>query len=627
MYGYAGKIISVDLTSGSIDISPLDTDFARNYIGGVGFATKCYLDRIRENPRFDALDAANPFVIMTGPLTGLKLNGVARWVCATRSPLTGFWADANVGGHFGAHLKFAGYDGIVITGASPEPVSLSIDDDNIELCSARQYWGKDIYETTDGMIADHSPGSERKGQVFTIGPAGENLVRFASIINDKSHCAGRAGMGAVWGAKGLKAIYVRGTGTMEIAHPDRLEALKDDLSEAYSESIFIDAIRNFGTATYMDVGIMSGDIPMKNWQQTEWNDFDAIGPLAYEEKILAGRKTCYGCGVACKREAEVTAGPFQFSRGPGPEYETVAAFGTLCLNADMESIARANDICNRYGMDTVSCGSTIAFAMECFEKGLITEGDTDGARLTWGNAAAIVDLTEKIAKREGLGALLAEGSARAAETIGGDAPACLTTVKGMEAPMHDPRSYHSFGLAYAVSPRGACHTESPIFPVQSGGLYFPDIPELAEEQDAMDSAGKAPFVVAVQDFGAFLTGCAIFCNLGISPLTASQAVALVNHVTGFDYTIEEVTELGRRVWYLQRGLSNLFGARAAHDRLPERLMTPLTEGPSAGSRPDMDLMLKEYYELREFTDDGIPGRAVLERLDLKELAELLYGDE
>lgn len=627
MYGYAGKILSVDLTSGSIETTPLDENFARSHIGGIGFVTKFYLDLIRENPRFDALDAANPFIIMTGPLTGVKAHGVARWACGTKSPLTGLWADANVGGHFGALLKFAGYDGIIIRGASPEPISLTIADDRIELSSARQYWGKDIYETTDGMIADHAAESGRKGQVFAIGPAGENLVRFASIINDKSHCAGRAGMGAVWGAKRLKAIHVRGTGTIESAHPGRLETLKDELKEAYSESIFIDAIGNFGTATYMDVGIMSGDIPMKNWQQSEWDDFDDIGPLAYEEKILAGRKTCYGCGVACKREAEVTTGPFRFPRGPGPEYETVAAFGALCLNTDIESIARANDICNRYGMDTVTCGSTIAFAMECFEKGLITEEDTDGVRLTWGNAAAIVDLTEKIGRREGFGALLAEGSGRAAETIGGDARACLTTVKGMEAPMHDPRSYHSFGLAYAVSPRGACHTESPIFPIQSGGLYFPDIPELADEQDGMDSTGKAPFVIAGQDFGAFLTGCAIFCNLGISPLTASQAVAMVNHVTGFDYTIEEVTALGRRIWYLQRGLSNLFGARAVHDRLPPRLMTPLTDGPSAGSRPDMDLMLKEYYELRKFTDDGIPERKVLIALDLQDLADLLYRAE
>ncbi len=624
MHGYAGKILSVDLTSNTIETSPLDSDFARRNIGGIGFAANVYFDLIKDNPRFDALDPDNPFVIMTGPLAGIKLNGVARWVCATKSPLTGFWADANIGGHFGAHLKFAGYDGIVITGSAPKPTYLFIENDRVELRSAEKYWGKDVYVTTDEMIADLSDKSNGSAQVFAIGPAGENLVRFASIANDKSHFAGRAGMGAVLGSKKLKAVFVRGTGGIDIAHPDRLETLNDKLKDAYDESIFIEAVRNFGTVTYMDVGIISGDIPMKNWQQTEWEDFDAIGPLAYEEKILTGRKTCYGCGIACKREAEVKEGPFRFPNGPGPEYETVAAFGSMCLNSDMESIGKLNDICNRYGMDTVSCGSTVAFAIECFERGLISEEDTGGISLTWRNAEAIVTLTEKIGKREGFGAILAEGSEQAANRIGGKASDFLTTVKGLEAAMHDPRSYHSFGLAYAVSPRGACHTESPIFPIQSGGLYFPDIPELADEQIAMDSMGKAPFIIACQDFGTFLTGCAVFCNLGISPLNASQAVEIVNHVTGFDYTIDEVTDIGKRIWYLQRGLSNLFGARDVDDRLPKRLMTPLEEGPSAGSVPDMDLMLKEYYALRNFTGEGIPEKGVLIKLDLPELAELLY---
>ena len=627
MYGYQGQILCVDLTSGNITRRAVTETFARSYIGGIGFAAAFYLEMIRNRLPHDAYSPDNPFVIMTGPLTGMKLNGTARWVCCTRSPLTGFFAESNIGGFFGAELKFAGYDGIVITGCAASPVYLLIDDDTVELRDAGPYWGMDTYDTTDAMTADLANGSRRKGRVFTIGPGGENLVRFASIVSDKGHLAGRAGMGAVWGAKKLKAIYVRGTGKVPIADAGRFSALKTTLKEAYEDSIYIDALRTFGTASYMDVGVIAGDIPMKNWQQGEWDDIDALGPLAYEEKMLTGRATCYGCGVACKREAEVRSGPFAFPKGPGPEYEALATFGTLCLNADITAVGKANDICNRYGIDTISCGATVAFAIECFEKGLITSQDTEGLELHWGNAASIVALTEKIARRDGFGTVLAEGSRRAADIIGEPAHEFLTTVKGLEAPMHDPRSYHSFGLAYAVTPRGACHTASPIFAIESGGLYLPEIPEFATEPVGMESTGKAQFTIACQDFGTFFTGCAVFCNLGASPVTAQQAIEAVNCVTGFDYTLEEVMRQGRRIWYLTRGLANLFGARAQDDVLPKRIVSPLAEGPTAGSVPDMTLMTREFYKLRRLTDDGVPSRDVLMEENLTDLAYILYGGE
>ena len=624
MDGYAGKILYIDLSSGNIDVKPLDSDFAREYIGGLGLGSRIYLDLIKDKPDFDALSADNPFVLMTGPLTGIRMNAVARWTVAAKSPLTGLWGDSNIGGFFGAELKFAGYDGIVITGEADRPSYIYIDDNKIEIRDAQKYWGKDVYTVNDEMIADNKGESRKSGQVFTIGPAGENLVRFASIINNKGHVAGRTGIGAVWGAKKLKAIFVRGTGKLTVAHPDRLDNLRTELKELYADSITIESLRAFGTASHMDVGIISGDIPIKNWQQTEWELFDEIGPIAYGDKILTGNKTCYACGVACKREAEVKEGPFKFDKGPGPEYETIGTFGTMCLNSSMESIGKANDICNRYGMDTITCGSTIAFAIECFENGLINEKDTGGLKLTWGNSEAIVAMTEKIGKKEEFGAILSEGSAKAAEQIGGNASDFLTTVKGLEAPMHDPRTAHGYGLAYAVSPRGACHMASLNYLIEGGGMYLPEIPELADEITGMSSEGKAKLNIACQDFGIFFSHCAVFCNLGAMPLNATQAVDMVNHVTGFDYTLEELMRLGRRIWYLKRGLSNLFGGRAEHDRLPKRLLTPMETGPTEGSVPDMDLMLKEFYELRGFKDDGVPKREVLEELGLPELAELLY---
>jgi len=623
MGGYAGQILYVNLSSGEIKKKPLDREFARKYIGGLGFGTRIYLDLIKENPAFDALSASNPFVLMTGPLTGMKLNGVARWTVCSKSPLTGFWGDSNVGGFFGAYLKFAGYDGIVIAGKAQTPSYLFINDETVEIRNAESYWGQDVYTVTDALKENLKPETKRAGQVLAIGPAGENLVRFASLINNKGHAAGRTGMGAVWGSKLLKAIFVSGTGQPEVAQPEKLEELKAELKVIYAESIGISAIHATGTATHMDVGIIGGDIPIKNWQLTDWDEINEIGPGMIEEKIFAGHKTCYGCGVACKKNAEVKDGPFKMEKGPGPEYETIATFGCMCLNSSIESIAKANEICNRNGMDTITCGSTIAFAIECFENGLITEKDTDGIRLTWGNSEAIVKMTEKIARREGFGAVLAQGSLKAAEHIGGNAADFLTTVKGLEAPMHDPRSAHGYGLAYAISPRGACHEASLTFEAEGGTIFIPEIPELSSDLPE-GSEGRAELNVAAQDYGMFFSNCAVFCNLGGMPLNATQAINLVNYVTGFDYTLEEVLAAGRRLWYLKRGLTNLFGARAKDDRLPRRLMTVLEEGPTEGSVPDMDRMLAEFYELRDFDSDGVPTKKVLDQVGLPDLAALLH---
>jgi aldehyde:ferredoxin oxidoreductase len=623
MGGYAGSILYVDLSTGDIQKEPLDKTFARENIGGLGFGTQIFLEMIQKKPDFDALSPDNPFVLMTGPLTGIKMDGVARWTVCAKSPLTGFYGDANVGGYFGAGLKSAGYDGIVITGASDRPVYLFIKDDVVEIRDAEKYWGRDVYTVTDTMKEDLKAESPKKGHVVAIGPAGENWVRFASLIHNKGHVAGRTGMGAVWGSKKLKSIYVTGTGKVEAAQPERLKDLRQELQEAYDDSIFIAAMKSTGTVSHMDVGIIGGDIPIKNWQQTEWDDIDDIGPIAIEEKIAAGKKTCAGCSIACKKEAEVKEGPFQTPKGASPEYETVATFGTMCLNASIESIAKANEICNRFGMDTITCGSTIAFAIECFENGLITTADTDGLELTWGNSEAIIKMAEKIGKKEGLGAILCQGSQKAADHFGGNAHDFLTTVKGLEAPMHDPRSAHGFGLAYGVSPRGACHEASLTFEVEGGAMFIPEIPELSDDLP-MGSEGRAKLNIMAQDYGMFFSNCAVFCNLGGQPLTATPAVNMVNHVTGFDYTLEEILRIGRRVWLLKRGLTNHFGARAKDDKLPKRLMTPMEEGPTEGSVPDMDMMLREFYEIRGLDQDGIPKKSVLTDLGLNKLADLLH---
>ena len=623
--GYAGKILYVDLTSGAWEDRPLDLGFAREWIGGLGFGAKIYFDLVKDRPDVEPLSADNPFVLMTGPLTGQRLNAVARWTVGSRSPQTGLWGEANVGGYFGAELKMAGYDGIVLTGGAAGPTYLLIEDGAVELRDASAYWGLDTYQLDDRMRADLRGTAARAGEVLGIGPAGESLVRFASLVNRKGHVAGRTGMGAVWGAKKLKAVFVRGGTRVSPARPEALAALRAELDQVYADSITIEGLRAFGTASHMDVGVMLGDIPMENWARSDWDRFDELAPLAYQEKLLTGTGTCYACRVQCKREAEVKEGPFRFDRGPGPEYETIATFGTMCLNPVLESVGKANDLCNRYGMDTITCGATIAWAIDCFEQGLLTAADTGGLDLHWGASQAIVDLTDQIGARRGFGVLLGEGSSLAAAAIGRGTERLLTTVKGMEAPMHDPRCSHGYGLAYAVSPRGACHMASLEFPVEGGGMYLPDIPALADEITGMESEGKAALNVATQDFGMFFSSCAGFCNLGAMVLNATQAVDAVNHVTGFDYSLDEVMRAGRRIWYLKRGLSYLFGARAADDRLPLKLLAPLAEGPTEGSTPDLDLMLKEFYKLRGLDPGGRPSREVLQDLDLPDLAEVLHA--
>ncbi len=634
--GYAGRLLFVDLTRRRVEARPLDPTLVHDYLGGLGFGARLFLDLIEEQlaagrPLPEPLAPENPFLIMAGPLTGVRLNAVARWTVCARSPQTGLWGEANVGGFFGAELKVAGWDGIVVTGAAEAPVYLRIEDGTATLEDAGTCWGLDTYQTEDRLHAElrgaEGAAARKPGQVLAIGPAGESLVRFASLVNHRGHVAGRTGLGAVWGAKKLKAVFVRGSGRVPVADPDSLAALRAELEPVYDESIAVAGLRTSGTAIHMDLGVMMGDIPMKNWRLTEWDEFDALGPLAYAERLLVGRSTCFACGVQCKREAQVTEGPFRFDRGPGPEYETIATFGTMCLNPDIEAVGRANDLCNRLGMDTISCGSTIAWALDCWDHGLLDAEATGGLELTWGNAAAIVRLAEAIGLRQGFGDLLAEGSERAAAQLGGGSEALLTTIKGLEAPMHDPRSCHGYALAYAVSPRGACHMASLDFPVESGGMYLEDVPELAAETDPLSPDGKALLNVVAQDYGMFFSSCAVFCNLGAMVLSADHAVRAVSAVTGLKLSLDDAMTVGRRLWYLKRGLSHLFGATAADDRLPALLATPLDGGPTAGSSPDLDSMLREFYQLRGLDETGLPRPEVLQGLGLGDLADLLLPPE
>ena len=612
MYGYTGKLLEIDLGTGAMRETPLDPALARAYIGGSGLAARLYLDRLGAPPYPGPLDPAAPLIVMTGPVAGHLLPGTSRFAVCGRSPQSGFWGEASCGGFFAPALKAAGYDGLLITGAAATPVYLLVENGTAELCDAAELWGRDTYATDDALKAVHG----KAARTLSIGPAGENLVRYAAVIHDKGHAAGRTGMGAVMGSKRLKAVVALGKGKTEAAERAALKPLRESVLAKQQDNLTSQTIQAYGTDGAMYVGSLMGDVPFRNWRSGEWDD-DAIQALdgaTMAETILTNTGTCHSCSVACKREVAVPDEPHRVAQGPGPEYETVAAFGSMTLVSDLKAIAAANDRCNRYGLDTISCGATIAFAVEATEAGLLA------SNLTWGEPAAILDMVDAIAHRRGLGDLLAEGSTRAAERLGPAAAEFAVAVKGVELAMHSPRAYHGLAIGYATAPRGACHNAANVYLMMGGVLY----PELGIEEGLSEqsSEGKA-FLSAVGQDVACVQNAASFCMLNSLNLSVTELVAALAAVTGVPYTVEEIARAGERLWQLKHGINLLLGATAADDRLPSRFLQPLEDGPTAGSVPDMPLMLAEFYALRDLDAAGRPSRARLERLGLGALADAL----
>jgi aldehyde:ferredoxin oxidoreductase len=558
---------------------------------------------------------------MTGPLVGTMLPGTSRFAVCARSPQTGFWGIGTCGGTFGPELKFAGYDGILVEGKSEKPVYLFINDDSVEILDASDLWGKKVYDVTDILKERH--GGKRKPKVLVIGPGGENLIRFAAIANDKGHYIGRTGMGAVMGSKMLKAVVVSGTGKVLPALPEEYKALRERLLEVCKESTFAQILRSMGTSSSMDSGMMMGDVPVRNWTKGEFEGYVNINGPTMTEKYLTKVHACYACPIACKRVVKVDGGPFKTDEGPGPEYETCCTFGSFMENDNLEGIIKANEICNQYGVDTISCGSTIAFAMECFDKGILTTADTDGIELTWGNIEAALKMVEKIGRREGLGNILAEGSAKAAQIIGKGSEQYVVAVKGLELPAHDPRGFHGMGLEYAVGYRGACHLQHMSLTIEQGMSTYEDA-GLKSDYDGPSSDGKAQMVILSQNIGVPASS-ACLCVFVYDCITVQDFADMIHVVTGWDFSLEDLIKMGEKIWLLMRGVTNLLGAKAGDDNLPSNVMKPLEEGGASGSLPEIDRMLKEYYALRGLDTNGFTRRDVLEKAGLNDLAEKLHG--
>jgi aldehyde:ferredoxin oxidoreductase len=627
-HGSTAKILRVDLTTGKIEIEELSEAFYRLYPGGKALAGYFLLNEMPAHT--DPFAPENMMVIANGLLTGSPVATATRYVISARSPLTGGYGESEAGGFWGPELKMAGFEAIIIKGKSAELVYLWIQDGKAELRSAKHLWGRtplDVQATIRSELGDD------KVRVLQIGPAGENLIRYACITNDLRHFNGRNGMGAVMGSKNLRAVAVRGHQRYLSMANDAasLQALGKRLSqEAVKHPLSWD-LQQRGTPGLVEALNTGGILPTRNFRQGAFEGVDKIKWEAYESQLLTARRSCYACAVRCKREVAVDG---KVSEYGGPEYETVAVFGSDCGVDDIQAVARANELCNEYLLDSISAGATIAFAMECFEHGLIGLKDTDGIDLRFGNADAMLAMIGKIARREGIGDLLAEGSRRAAEKIGGDSHFFAIQVKGQELPMHDPRGKVNVGLGYAISEIGADH----LVVAHDTMLMNPDSVSFKGAQGLGLQSAQPPRVFNEEKTSHFFTlerwtsfekvsGLCFFGPVPRSFIQAADVVEAVRAATGWDVTLEELLTMGERATNLARVFNAREGFSRKDDVLPERLFEGLENGALQGQgmpREDFEKALTRIYKTKGWDEQtGIPTRERLEALSLGWAADLM----
>jgi aldehyde:ferredoxin oxidoreductase len=601
MYGWTGTILRVDLSSGAVTREPLDPQVARKYIGARGLGG--YIIRSEVDPKADALSPANKLVFAAGPLTGTFAPSAGRYNVCTKSPLNECLAASNSGGAFGPELKYAGYDALIVEGKAKKPVYLWIKDDAVEIRDAADVWGLTVPDTTDAVRA----ATDDEAKVACIGPAGERMALVANIMNEMHRAAGRTGVGAVMGSKNLKAVAVVGSGAVEVADPDAFlaEVLKG------RQMIFDDPVGGTGLPTYgteVLVNILNtvGGLPTRNWQDGFFANADKTGGEALAAKQLVRKKGCFSCIMSCGRVTKVDAPGFE-GMGEGPEYESAWAYGADCGVDNLDAITKANYLCNEYGMDTIACGSSVACAMELFQRGIITTKDTDGVDLTWGNAAAIVEMTRKMGEGDGFGVKAAQGSYRLADGYGH--PEYSMTTKKQEMPAYDGRAIQGIGLNYATSNRGGCHVRGYTISQEvlgSGGSVDPHVIE-----------GKAGLDIVFQNLTAALdaSGSCLFATFG---LTGDQLVKTIAALTGYDFTLEEFLKAGDRIWTQERLWNLAAGMTKDDDTLPKRLLEePLKSGASKGHVSRLGEMLPDYYAQRGYDENGVPTKEKLEELSLQ----------
>ena len=620
-HAYMGTLLRVDLTHGSVRSEGIRQDWAKLFLGGPGLAARYLYDLLPKGA--EPLGPENPLIMMTGPLTGTASASASRYAVVAKSPQTGILGHSNSGGSFGPALKRSGFDGIIFEGASPDPVYLRIDAGKAELRDASRLWGKTVPETEELLQAE----SDEPLTVASIGPAGENRVRFAAIMNNKHRAAGRCGMGAVMGSKRLKAVTCSGKASIGLADPERFVRAVRRQTALMDESLFKISFDTFGTNALADMVNVRGGYPVRNWQDGVFDPIEEVNGQALSDKVLVQGVRCFACPVACGRGTEIRDGKWKGRSGEGPEYETVDTLGAMCGVSDMNAITMANYKCNEYGLDTISMGATIAFAMECYEKGILTSRETDGREFRFGDADLIVDLVGMTARREGVGDLLAEGTRGMAARLGKSSDHFAMNVKGLELPAYDPRAAKITGLGYVTAIRGGDHMTGYI-----QGPTFIDIPFLVVE----DSSIRDPFVAnpdeakVLVDMENALTvldaigGCKF---MGVQ-LTAEELAELIASATGWEFGVPEFRKAGERIYNLMRILCAREGMGREQDILPARLMEdPLPRGPAQGmvlDRATLEMLKDAYYQQRGWGGEtGVPTAEKLRELGIGELAASL----
>jgi len=622
--GYNGKILFVDLTQGATKEEGLPEKVYRDFIGGVGLGARILYERM--NPKVDPLGPDNMLGFLVGPLTGTGIHG-ARFQTVTKSPITGGWGDANSGGSLAPQLKAAGYDGVFFSGISPKPVYLFLNDGKAELRDASHLWGKDTIETEESIRKEL--GDDRV-KIACIGPAGEAKSLLACIKHEGS-AAGRSGIGAVMGSKRLKAFAVRGTKKVPIANPERFAVLRKDYLKSVKDTDhpWVITFKKWGTCGTTTDSIEAGDSPIKNWAIYGPEAFPTHHKISGDEviKYVVKKHACTGCPMGCKGWVRVDKGPYAGYAGSKLEYETVTMMGSNCLIDNIEAVGKANDICNRLGLDTIGTGAVIGFAMECYEHGIITKEDTDGIELTWGNADALVSMTEKIARREGFGAVLADGAKRAAERIDKGAEKFAMHVGGQDIPAHDPRVSIGMGWGYVCDPTPARHTASVSCHVYHSEIDFPMSKELGlpKLEDPYDVEANAKTYATCSDVERFWWAAGL-CAFAWWPETL-PFVEAIKAVTGWkDFTLAELLKTGRRIQTLRQAFNIREGVDTTKWRLPERLTVAPNQGPFAGKGIDAQAMKEKGYKALGWNPKtGRPLDSTLEELGLKDLVGSLEG--
>ncbi len=611
--GYWQKTLRIDLTTHKISVETIPEDDLKRYLGGAGLGAEILR---RELPaKIDAYDPANRVIFGTGAFQGPAVPGGAKFSIMGISPVTGTFSDTAAGAAWGPSLKQAGYDVLIIQGKSEGPVYLHIVDDKVELRDATDLMGKDSYDTVDSIRAQHN---DKELSVACIGPAGEQQVAIACVAVDKHSFGGRCGLGAVMGSKNLKAVAVRGTQSVPLAEPDKVKALVKAYFKKIHRNTIENDFREHGTPGLCETAEGLGDMPIKYW---DGDRFEAgakkLGAPNYTEVLDAKPLPCKYCPIGCHRHITVTSPPEYETSGPGPEYETLGMMGSNCMIDDPKAVAKANDIANRLGIDTISVGAMVGFAMQCQEKGWLTSEQTQGYDLSWGNGLALVKLTEDIGRCTGLGALFKDGTLAAAKTIHPDAADTVVHNKGLDYPAHDPRSCNSLAPTYATGTRGACHFRGPCEDVEMGGFFMPEIGVEEGCVKFFEPDNQSLVAARCQDLGV-VTNSVVICLFMIDggDLTLTETVDLFNAITGWDYTVQELIEAGERGFTVQRLLNIRDGYDGQTDVLPRKMFKSAKTGFRAGKAIPFEQLMKDYYEIRGWDTEGVPTPDTLKRLQI-----------